>query len=574
MLALFRSHWRGLLALILALGPGASSPATTPQGPAAAATSVARRTAQDAVLDATDAVAETPDAALGMALELERGRRWSEAIDLYESALRRWPSRTELRHRLRLCETHYRLGRRYEDRSFREVLLRLPHADALDLYMELIERIEDGYVEPVRLEPLLRHGFDNLEVALRDPTFLAAHRVAELDRADRVRWLRDAYRSQREQVAAPSRREARDVVEQACDLGRRALGLSDAAVILEFVYGACDALDNYSGCLTPDKLADLYAEIDGNFVGIGVELKQSPRGLLMAGVIAGGPAAESGLKVGEEIVEVDGRSIAGLGLDAAAATLQGVEHSTVVMGVRNVEGALRRVRLTRRPVEVRSVESATLIDGDVGYLRLIGFQKTTVNEMEEAVADLRGRGMRTLILDLRGNPGGLLNVAVELADRFLDHGRIVATRGRAPGQTFDYSASTSRPWEMPTIVLIDGDSASASEILAGALKDHGRALVVGQRSYGKGSVQSIYPLRSADAALKLTTAKFYSPRDRPYSEQGVTPDVEVATTARPADLGVAPMIPPIPFGDPERDPALRVAIRRAHSAESVAAGPN
>ncbi|QDV36014.1 S41 family peptidase [Tautonia plasticadhaerens] len=573
MLALIRSPFPGWFALALAL----VVPGTSPDSASALLADLVPPTARRDAPSSPEGLGSpgdpsTPDDALARALELERTRNWPAAITLYEQALERWPSRTELRHRLRLCETHYRLGRRYEDRSFREVLLRLPREDALALFDELIDRIETGYVDPVRLEPLLRHGFDNLEVALRDPAFLDAHGADSPDRADRVRWLRDAFRSQRGRMSARTKGEARAQVEVCCDLGRRALGLADAAVILEFVYGACDALDEYSGCLSPDKLSDLYAEIDGNFVGIGVELKGSDRGLLLVNVIPGGPASESGLKPGEQIVEVDGRPLAGLGLDAAAATLQGAEHSEVTVRVLGAGGQARSVRMARRPVELKSVESSAMLQGGIGFIRLVSFQKTTVEEMDRAVADLQARGMRHMVLDLRGNPGGLLNVSVDLADRFLDRGRIVATRGRAPGQTFDYTASGAAPWRMPVTVLIDGDSASASEILAGALKDHRRALIVGGRSYGKGSVQSIYPLRSADAALKLTTAKFYSPLERPYSEHGVSPDIEVSSSARPPgdDPGLAPV--PIPYGDPEKDPALRVAIRRALEGDLAGAG--
>ncbi|RUL84213.1 S41 family peptidase [Tautonia sociabilis] len=575
MLALIRTSVGALIASALAAIPAPNSAPNPVSNPAIglhASSAIALQGVSGGRSPAALADLETPDDALARALELERGREWSAAIEVYQRALERWPSRTELRHRLRLCETHYRLGRRYEDRSFREVLLRLPLTDALDLFDELVERIEAGYVEPIRLEPLLRHGFDNLEVALRDPIFLSAHQVTAPEWADRIRWLRDAYRSQRQRVSASSRLEARATVELACDLADRALDLPGSAIALEFVYGACDALDEYSGCLSPDKLADLYAEIDGNFVGIGVELKSCDRGLTLVSVIPGGPAAESGLRPGEVIVSVDGRPLAGLGLDAAAATLQGEEGSSVTLTVLGLDGHSRAVLLVRRPVEVKSVESSRLLQGGIGYIRLVSFQKTTIDEMDAAVSSLRSRGMRHLVLDLRGNPGGLLNVAVELADRFLDRGRIVATRGRAPGQTFDYLASPSAPWRMPLTVLIDGDSASASEILAGALKEHRRALVVGRRSFGKGSVQSIYPLRSADAALKLTTAKFYSPQDHPYSELGVSPDVEVTTTARPPSDDPDTLFEPVPFGDPERDPGLRTAIRLALESDLAGSG--
>ena len=181
--------------------------------------------------------------------------------------------------------------------------------------------------------------------------------------------------------------------------------------------------------------------------------------------------------------------------------------------------------------------------------------------------------MRTLVLDLRGNPGGLLNVAVEIAERFIDDGVIVSTRGRASGQSQVLRASGRARWRMPMYLLVDHDSASASEILAGALQDHRRATVIGERTYGKGSVQSIFSLRSAPAGLKLTTAKFYSPKNRPYSEQGVTPDLPVKTrvAGKPAgnDKDAAPLDESI-IGDPKLDPVLAAAIRAARGRSQAA----
>jgi carboxyl-terminal processing protease len=511
------------------------------------------------------------EAVLEKAMELERQRKWPAAMHAYESALERWPSYTSFSRRRRLCETHYKLTRRYQDQSFRNVLLKLPREKALALYDELLERIEIHYVDPVPMEPLVRRGLDNLEVALRDSEFLRVN--GGQPAPERITWLRESFRIRRDKLSVPDRQAARTEVLAACDLAAKALRMGPAAVILEFTYGACDALDDYSSYLTPDKLEDLYAMIDGNFVGLGVELKLDPEGLKIVGVIRKGPASESGLKVGDLISRVTGQSVRGMSLDEAAGRLQGSEGSAVDLTIVHPDGTSQNFRIVRRHVEVESVAQAKMLDTSSGiaYIQLTGFQKNSTEELDKAVTSLQRQGMRSLVLDLRGNPGGLLNVAVEIAERFIERGVIVSTRGRAHGQSQVYRAAARAPWTMPLFVLIDHDSASASEILAGALKDHNRAVVLGQRSYGKGSVQSIFQLRSAPAGLKLTTAKFYSPKNRPYSEQGVDPDVEIRVAAKPApeDGGTGQEIDrsePIEeqlFGDPLHDKVLEQTIIHA-----------
>jgi carboxyl-terminal processing protease len=442
-------------------------------------------------------------------------------------------------------------------------LLSLPRERALELFDEVLERIETQYVEVIAHDTLLRRGFDNLEVALRDPVFLDTH-LPGSDPAT-LKDVRLRFRSLRDRVQAQDRDEAQRWVKTACDFGWQSLRLPASAIILEFVYGACDGLnDDYSSYLTPAKLDDLYAMIDGNFVGLGVELKQVDQGLRIVGVIPGGPAFEAGLKSGDQITHINDQPVAGLGLDEAAARLQGTEGTSVEIVVVHPDGRHQGLRLTRRPVEVRSVSQARIVDPThgVGYVQLLGFQKSSTDEFIHAVNSLQRQGLRYLILDLRGNPGGLLNVAVEIAEQFISQGVLVSTRGRAPGQSFVYKARGEAIWEMPMAVLIDHDSASASEILAGALQDHRRALIIGERSFGKGSVQSIFSLRAAPAGLKLTTAKFYSPRNRPYSEQGIEPDLPIRISARPAqDRDVDPDL--TTFGDLERDLVLAMSIRQA-----------
>ncbi len=520
--------------------------------------------ANDSAASSSADVSTDPDSVLERALKFERQRNWASALEVYQTAVEKWPGRVEFGRRMRLCEIHFKLARRYQDVSFRNVLLLLPEEQALELYREVLERILSQYVDAVPLEPLLRRGLDNMEVALRDPNFLKQN--VGTTEPSRVTWLRESLRQRRSSLAIPDHETAVREVLAAASLAKQAIGLSSTPVILEFTCGACDALDDFTSYLTPSKLEDLYAMIDGNFVGLGVELKADPDGLRIVGVIRGGPAWEAGLVAGDQITAVGGRTIKGLNLDDAANKLQGTEGTSIEIQVVRKDGSAQPYRLVRRHVDVESVTKIQLIDPEkkIGYLQLTGFQKTSPDEIDSAVTELRNKGMQAMILDLRGNPGGLLNVAVEIADRFISQGVIVSTRGRANGQNQIFRATGQGRWNFPLLVLIDHDSASASEILAGALQDHQRATVVGERSYGKGSVQSIFSLRSAPAGLKLTTAKFYSPKNRPYSEQGVSPDIAIKTrvAAKPNAKSPAPG-DGVEFGDPASDMVLAAAIRAA-----------
>ena len=188
-------------------------------------------------------------------------------------------------------------------------------------------------------------------------------------------------------------------------------------------------------------------------------------------------------------------------------------------------------------MDIPSVEDVGIIDDQtgIGYIRLTNFQKTTIRDFDSAMWKLNGQGMKSLIVDLRGNPGGLLSAAVDVANRFVSNGVIVSTRGRNPIEDYTHRAEMSNTWRIPLVVLIDEESASASEILAAAIRDHRRGTIVGHQSFGKGSVQGIFPLNVAGGGVRLTTAKFYSPHGLPISDIGVKPDVNVQYVAKAAD---------------------------------------
>jgi carboxyl-terminal processing protease len=244
--------------------------------------------------------------------------------------------------------------------------------------------------------------------------------------------------------------------------------------------------------------------------------------------------------------------------DQAANLLQGKEGSFVEVTAVTGGQSPRQVRVRREHVEVPSIDDARLVDESFGiaYIRLTCFQKTTTRDLDTALWKLHRQGMKGLILDLRGNPGGLLNTSVEVVDKFVDRGTIVSTRGRSRQEDQTYSAREPGTWRVPLVVLIDGESASASEIFAGAIRDFHRGIIVGSTSYGKGSVQGIFPLNLANSGLRLTTAKFYSPKGYPYSGVGVKPDVQVAHRVARPNLDDADLVAP---GDEAMDQALREA---------------
>jgi carboxyl-terminal processing protease len=469
---------------------------------------------------------------------LETDRRWSEALTYYEEALRQHPGEERIEQRFTASKLHYDLVRRYNDSSFNQSLVTLSETEALNLYSEVLLKLQSHYVDPPNWGSLVERGTQSLEIALRDPVFAQRH-GRQLSNANLIRFSQD-LRLQLQRRPVRDRHSARDAVSSAAQLARTTLGLPGAPVVMEFICGATNALDDYSAFLTADQLNEVYSQIDGNFVGLGIELKAENGTLLIVNVIPGSPAERGGLAARDMIVAVDNRSTESLSTDEAANLLQGPEGSKVRVTVARDGQQPRDVTLERRHVEIPSITDDAIIDpaNGVAYLKLTCFQKTTARDLDAALWKLHRLGMRSLIIDLRKNPGGLLTSAVEIVDKFVDNGTIVSTRGRNPSEDFNYSAHRAGTWRVPLVVLIDGDSASASEIFAGAMRDHRRAVIVGTRSYGKGSVQGIFPLTLARSGLRLTTAKFYSPQGLPYTKVGVSPDVEVQRVARPVSEGL------------------------------------
>lgn len=495
--------------------------------------------------------------------QLEGQKRWGEALTLYEDALKLSPTDREIEQRAEWSKLHYDLGRRYNDATFRDSLASMPVRDALEQYSEVLLKIQSHYVEKPNWQGLADHGTAALDAALSDNVFVERNLPgvpqAKIDHFRRSLRVRLAGRP------IETRQGAVDMSAGAARLAYQDLHLAESATVMEYICGATNSLDPYSAYLTAGQLNEVYSQIEGNFVGLGIELKAQDGALLIVKVISGSPAERGGMRNGDRIIGVNGRSTRELSTDQAANLLQGKEGSMVDVTIVTPGTAARVLRLRREQVEIPSVTNVKIVDPDlgVGYLQLTCFQKTTSRDLDAALWKLHRLGMRSLIMDLRGNPGGLLTTSVDVVDKFVERGMIVSTRGRSPQEDYSYTAQEKGTWRVPLVVLIDGDSASASEIFAGAIRDHHRGTIVGTRSYGKGSVQGIFPLNHSNAGLRLTTAKFYSPNGLPYSKVGVEPHVAVQRVLKPiaSEDGSAPLaaLDLSSPGDPAFDAALGVA---------------
>lgn len=293
--------------------------------------------------------------------------------------------------------------------------------------------------------------------------------------------------------------------------------------------GMLNSLDPHTEFLPAKAFDDMKADSRQEYGGIGVQVENRDGRMHIIAPIKGSPGEKAGLARGDIIVAVSGSSVEGLSLDQMVERLRGKPGTSVTITVlRPSTGARADHTIQRALIETRSVDNSELLPGGIGYISISNFYEKTGEEFREAVRDLQAQGMRALVLDLRNNPGGLLSAAVEVAGRFFRKGELVVyTQGRTPDSRQDLkSRNRETPPEIPVAVLMNSGSASASEIVAGALQDTKRAFVVGETSFGKGLVQSILPLRGGEA-LRLTTSQYYTPSGRRIQERGVRPDIEV-----------------------------------------------
>ncbi len=335
--------------------------------------------------------------------------------------------------------------------------------------------------------------------------------------------------------------------------------VGDHELLQAAIRGMVSSLDPYSAYLDGDEYDEVKISSSGQYSGIGIEVSMEDDEVVVVSPFEGSPAAVAGIRPGDVIVSIDGIPVNTTTLSDTIGRMRGKEGTTVKIGILR-EGSTEPLQfsLKRSRVELRSVKSELLEPG-TGYVRISQFSETTGDDLDAALKNLHKRNgapLKGLVLDLRNNPGGVLEAAVAVSDIFLDSGVIVTAKGRTPESKFEMDATPGDALNgAPIVVLINGGSASAAEIVAGALKDNHRAKLMGRTTFGKGSVQTVIPLQG-DRAIKLTTSLYYTPSGISINHRGIAPDIELERTPAPPTV-------PLPADAPllERDPDVKRAVQ-------------
>lgn len=450
-----------------------------------------------------------------LARQFEKEGDWSRACSFYSYLLSKHPGLSDVKERLQTCLRNFHRVRRHGDSSFREGVLQQDIASALKIYGEVLSQLQAEYWDASKVDwsSLFHQGVEELVLALNDESFRRAHIPhATVDDVDGfLSLLRKDHATARVRFQL----EAQNQALQIALLAKRVLGLRPTVAVLEMTCGACNSLDEYSYYLSPQYFLEEMAPLKGDLVGVGLDLRNDQQRIIVAQVAVGSPAGRAGINRQDQITRIDKTATHGLSSDRVMDRLKGKVGSAVEIEVVSPANEARTVVLVRQP-EFLSISFSQIVDPEagIGFIKLTTFHENTMRELNEAIRQLQMQGMQSLVLDLRDNPGGLLNVAVAVAERFLDQGAAIAgSRGRA--EETKMISRNLRPLDIPLVVLVDETTASAAEVVASALKENGRATIVGQPTYGKNSMQQLVEMKSVQAGgFRFTWAKLQTPANR------------------------------------------------------------
>ncbi|MFH0855244.1 MAG: S41 family peptidase [Candidatus Omnitrophota bacterium] len=343
-------------------------------------------------------------------------------------------------------------------------------------------------------------------------------------------------------LAISFERNKRDDLYRQVEIFSDVLAIVDSEYVDEVkpkdeIYGALkgmvSSLDPHSQFMDPQAYNELKEDTEGKFGGLGIEISVRNGGLVIISPLEGTPAWKAGLKPGDKIVKINAVSTSGIGLDEAMRKLRGNPKEAVSLTVSRGPGKkLLEFKITRAIIKINDIKQAKILEDGIGYIQIVEFRESTPKDFNVAIEKLSGLGIKALILDLRNNPGGLMESALEITGKFIPEGKlIVSSKGRKQNQNLEFKSEDKHPLlKLPLAILINAGSASGSEIIAAALQDYKRALILGEKSFGKGSIQTVIPL-SDGSALRLTTSKYFTPLGKGIDGKGVSPDVLIGNPA-------------------------------------------
>lgn len=508
--------------------------------------------------------------------ELGQKRDWRGAWHIYSDLGLLYEREPRYQKLERQALTHLRLNTMFEDdKQWNERIEKVEWKDA----EAALECIGLYYVEAPDFKKICESGLEQLLMLIESDS--AKKAFSGLRNEDDVRDFKARIQENLDQVRTAASVDRRSCVERfrraVQRINAETIKLPEELVVSELMRGALDPLDDFTSMIWPQEIEEFDKHTRGDFIGVGISIiKNRLNEIEVVSPLEDTPAFHHGIQAGDIITKVDGASIKDFSLNKVVSTITGVENTPVTLTVRRGEEELL-FPLIRERVKIQSVKGWERksnsawnhwIDEDnrIGYIRLTSFQKNTAEDLANAMSELEAKGLRALVLDLRWNPGGLLDSAWQISSMFLHRGdKVVSTRGRNQGEDQSLNVQGEGPYsDIPLVVLVDESSASASEIVSGAVRDNGRGVVIGERTFGKFSVQNLIPLSSSQAKLKLTTARYYLPSGvslhrEPTSEKwGVEPQVPIRLARferinawqkrRDADL-LGPPKPPVKVED-------------------------
>jgi len=525
-----------------------------------------------AFLIADDVISGTVATILQQADDAMAQKLWYEAKDDLEQALLQSdPTAHEsIRKRLQWCHANTSLEQRYGDQSVAQHIRAVEPAHAQTILTRTLQLIDENYYEEFDVKEILEKALLQLQAVTENP--FVYHQFAVDDRVlaplqERIKsLLRDLPASE------PCRPIMLLTIAQSlCNLSEEA-GLGASWPTLELAYAFADSLDPYSYLLSPRQCSVMYDQLEGHYVGTGLDLIFTDRFPLVFDVVPDSPAQKCGIVPGDILIEADGVDCRSKTPEQIGKLLIGQVQTNVTVTIkRDDEEKPLSMTITRRLIDAPSVRYVMLLEPMIGFLRVVSFDQDTALEMQHAVDDLKSRGAKSLVIDLRSNGGGIMSSAIDAVRLFIDRGTIVTvctsnekTRYVAGGDGFSCETKTKHGtatglacYKMPLVLLVDEKTASASEIFTAALQDHHRAVVVGTNTLGKNVVQTIFSLKPSAAALCITTARYLPPSEKDFHQRGLVPDILVENDLFGAESNVSMKT----YLTPE-NPTLKEAIKQ------------